>query len=97
MVRFVRASMKGWKWAEENSDEAAMIVLDNDASGAQTEKHQKRMMREVAKLTAGSNGALDPEDYQRTVDSLLAGGSDPVITKQPEGAWTHAITDKALN
>ncbi len=97
MVRFVRASMKGWKWAEENPEDAAMIVLDNDASGAQTEKHQIRMMREVAKLTAGSNGALDPADYQRTVDSLLSGGSDPVITKQPEGAWTHAITDKALN
>lgn len=97
MVRFVRASMKGWKWAEENPDAAALIVLDNDASGAQTEKHQKRMMREIAKLTAGSNGALDPADYQRTVDSLLGGGSDPVITKEPEGAWTHAITDKALN
>lgn len=97
MVRFVRASMKGWKWAEENPEDAAMIVLDNDASGAQTEEHQIRMMTEVAKLTAGSNGALDPADYQRTVDSLLSGGSDPVITKQPEGAWTHAITDKALN
>lgn len=98
MVRFVRASMKGWKWAEENPDEAAMIVLDNDASGAQTEKHQKRMMSEVAKLTAGSNGALDPEDFQRTVDSLLSGGSDPVITADPgDAAWTHAITDKALN
>lgn len=97
MVRFVRASMKGWKWAEENPDAAALIVLDNDASGAQTEKHQKRMMREIAKLTAGSNGALDLADYQRTVDSLLGGGSDPVITKEPEGAWTHAITDKALN
>ena len=97
MVRFVRASMKGWKWAEENPDEAAMIVLDNDASGAQTEEHQKRMMREVAKLTAGSNGALDPADYERTVESLLSGGSDPVITMKPEGAWTHMITDKALN
>ncbi|TDK50769.1 ABC transporter substrate-binding protein [Antarcticimicrobium luteum] len=97
MVRFVRASMKGWKYAEENPDEAAMIVLDNDASGAQTEKHQKRMMGEVAKLTAGSNGALDPADYERTVQTLLNGGSDPVITKTPEGAWTHAITDKALN
>ncbi len=96
MVRFVRASMKGWKYAEANPDEAAMIVLDNDASGAQTEKHQKRMMGEVAKLTAGSNGALDPADYQRTVDSLLAGGSDPVISKAPEGAWTHEITDLAL-
>ena len=29
MVRFVRASMKGWKYAEENPDEAAMIVLEN--------------------------------------------------------------------
>ena len=97
MVRFVRASMKGWKYAEANSDEAAGIVLDNDASGAQTEMHQKRMMGEVAKLTAGSNGALDPADYERTVASLLSGGSDPVISKAPEGAWTHQITDKALN
>lgn len=96
MVRFVRASMKGWKYAEENPDEAVEIVLDNDASGAQTEDHQKRMMGEVAKLTAGSNGALDPADYERTVASLLSGGSDPVISKAPEGAWTHAITDKAL-
>ena len=96
MVRFVRASMKGWKYAEANPDEAAMIVLDNDDTGAQTEGHQKRMMGEVAKLTAGSNGALDPADYERTVATLLAGGSDPVISKAPEGAWTHAITDKAL-
>jgi len=96
MVRFVRASMKGWKWAEENPDAAAMIVLDNDASGAQTEKHQKRMMREIAKLTAGSDGTLDEAAYQRTVDSLLSGGSDPVITKEPVGAWTHMITDQAL-
>ena len=97
MVRFVRASMKGWKYAEANPDEAALIVLDNDASGAQTEEHQKRMMGEVAKLTAGSNGALDPADYERTVASLLSGGSDPVISTSPTGAWTHAITDKALN
>lgn len=96
MVRFVRASMKGWKYAEENPDEAAEIVLENDASGAQTEKHQKRMMGEIAKLTAGSNGALDPADYERTVATLLGGGSDPVISKAPEGAWTHDITDAAL-
>ena len=96
MVKFVRASMKGWKYAEENTDEAAEIVLENDATGAQTEKHQKRMMSEVAKLTAGSNGALDEADYQRTVKTLLGGGSDPVITKEPSGAFTHEITDAAL-
>lgn len=96
MVKFVRASMKGWKWAEEHPDEAAMIVLENDETGAQTETHQKRMTREIAKLTAGSNGALDPADYDRTVAALMSGGSDPVITKAPEGAWTHQITDQAL-
>ena len=96
MVRFVRASMKGWKWAEANPNAAADIVLENDATGAQTEKHQRRMMGEIAKLTAGSNGALDPADYERTVGTLMKGGSDPVITKKPQGAWTHMITDKAL-
>lgn len=96
MVRFVRASMQGWKWAEENPSDAAMIVLDNDETGAQTEEHQIRMMGEIAKLTAGSDGTLDPADFDRTVATLLGGGSDPVITMAPTGAWTHAITDEAL-
>ncbi|MEL6570132.1 MAG: ABC transporter substrate-binding protein [Pseudomonadota bacterium] len=97
MVRFVRASMEGWKYAEANPEEAAGIVLDYDDTGAQTEAHQIRMMGEIAKLTAGSDGSLVEADFQRTVDTLLAGGSDPVITAQPEGAWTSAITDQALN
>lgn len=96
MVRFVRASMKGWKYAEANAVEAAGIVLDNDETGAQTEAAQVRMMGEISKLTAGSDGTLLEADFDRTVASLLAGGSDPVITAAPVGAWTHQITDKAL-
>jgi NitT/TauT family transport system substrate-binding protein len=96
MVRFVRASMKGWKYAHDHTDEAAKIVLDNDSTGAQTEAHQKFMMSEINKLTEGSNGALDKADFDRTVKTLLTGGSDPVITKEPVGAYTTAITDKAL-
>ncbi|MCB1496486.1 MAG: ABC transporter substrate-binding protein [Bauldia sp.] len=95
MARFVKASMKGWEWAREHPDEAADIVLENDETGAQTEKHQRRMMSEINKLTDGSNGSLVEGDYQRTVDILLSGGSDPVITKEPEGAWSHAVTEKA--
>jgi NitT/TauT family transport system substrate-binding protein len=95
MARFVKASMKGWDYARSNSKEAAKIVLDNDATGAQTEKHQTRMMDEINKLTAGSDGTLDPADYQRTVKTLLAGGSDPVITKEPQGVGDTAITEKA--
>ena len=97
LVRFVRASMKGWKYAEENPEEAAEIVLENDETGAQTIEHQTRMMGEIAKLTAGSNGTLDEADYQRTVDTLMSGGSDPVISAVPEGAFTHLITDRAFD
>ncbi len=97
MARFVRASMRGWSWARSNADAAADIVLENDATGAQTYKHQRRMLGEINKLTAGAAyGRLDPKDYLRTVRVLLSGGSDPVISKRPKGAWTHAVIDKAM-
>jgi NitT/TauT family transport system substrate-binding protein len=95
MARFVKASMEGWTWARENPEAAAKIVLDNDATGAQTEKHQVRMMGEINKLTEGSDGTLDEAAYQRTVDTLMKGGSDPVISKTPKGAFSHAVTDAA--
>ncbi|MAV46660.1 MAG: ABC transporter substrate-binding protein [Alphaproteobacteria bacterium TMED89] len=95
LTRFVAASMQGWKYAEANVEEAVGIILDNDDSGTATYEDQLRMMGEIAKLTAGSNGALDPADFERTVQTLLAGG-DSVISAMPTGAWTHAITDAAL-
>ncbi|HKG75470.1 MAG TPA: ABC transporter substrate-binding protein, partial [Aestuariivirgaceae bacterium] len=95
MARFVKASMEGWAWARENPEAAAKIVLENDATGAQTEKHQVRMMGEINKLTEGSDGTLDEAAYQRTVDTLMKGGSDPVISKKPKGAFSHAVTDAA--
>ena len=93
LTRFVRASMRGWEYAAQNPDEAADIVLENDATGAQTEEHQQRMMREIAKLITDTDPSLDPAKYQTTVDTLLAGGSDPVISAAPdEAATTDAIT-----
>ena len=97
LVRFVRATMKGFDYAAAHPDEAAAIVLENDETGAQTEAHQLRMAEEVAKLTEGSTGVLDAADYQRTVDTLLSGGSDPVITRAPEGAYVTVITDRAFD
>jgi NitT/TauT family transport system substrate-binding protein len=96
MARFVRASMKGWADARANPKDAVKIVLDNDASGAQTEHHQAQMLSEINKLTEGSDGKLDKADYDRTVKTLLTGGSDPVISKEPVGAYTTEVTDKAL-
>jgi NitT/TauT family transport system substrate-binding protein len=91
MAKFVKASMKGWDYAKAHEDEAVKIILATDTTGAKTEKDQKRMMGEIGKLLDPGNAELDPKDYDRTVGILMSGKSDPVITKKPEGAWTHAV------
>jgi NitT/TauT family transport system substrate-binding protein len=91
MAKFVKASMKGWDYAKAHEDEAVKIILATDTTGAKTEKDQKRMMGEIGKLLDTGNAELDPKDYDRTVGILMSGKSDPVITKKPEGAWTHAV------
>ena len=98
LAKFLKASLKGWQYATAHQDEAVKIVLANDTAGSQTAAHQKRMMSEVAKLLGPDGnkmGYLEPAAYERTVAELMAGGSDPVITKKPEGAWTHAVYDAA--
>ncbi|HEV7252236.1 MAG TPA: ABC transporter substrate-binding protein [Mesorhizobium sp.] len=90
MVRFVRASMKGWRYAVENPEEAAEIVVDN---GGQDLNHQTRMMGEVAKLIDNGDGKLIEEAYERTEQALM---NQKIITKEPEGAWTAEITDQAV-
>lgn len=96
LARFVKASLEGWEYAINNTDEAADIVLENDATGAQTEKHQRRMMGEIAKLIGTDKlGRLNEAAYKRTVATLLSGKSAPVISKAPVGAYTQEIWDMA--
>jgi len=93
MAKFVKASMKGWDYAKNHVDEAVKIILAGDTTGAKTAKDQTRMMSEVGKLLGASDGKLDVKDYDRTVATLMSGGSDPVITKKPEGAYSFAVYD----
>src|SRR3546814_2124528 len=73
MARFVKASLQGWEYAREHPDEAADIVLENAATGAQTEKHQKSMKVEIAKLHGTDKpGYLEPVADQPTVETLIA-------------------------
>ena len=95
MAKFVKASMKGWDDARANPADAVKIVLENDTTGSQTEAHQTTMMQEINALTEGSDGTLDTAAADRTVETLMKGGSDPVITKKPEGAWTSVVTAAA--
>jgi len=90
-TRFVRASMKGWQYAIDNPEEAAQIVVDMDETGAATIEHQTYMMGEVAKLIGGPDAALNLETYERTAKALL---DQNIITAEPSGAYTTAITDQ---
>ena len=99
LARFVKASMRGWSYAIAHQDEAVKIVLAADTSGAQTAAHQTRQMAEIAKLILGGThglGYLDDVAANRTVRVLLAGSSEPVITKLPSGAWSHHVWNRAF-
>lgn len=100
LVRFVKASMKGWADAVKDPDGAAKIVVDSDPTGAATLDHQKYMMGQVAKLIDPTfTGAIDPAAFKQSVATLLAnkGGDNPAITKEPaDGAYTTDITDAAM-
>lgn len=87
MVRFVRASMKGWQYAMDNPEEAAEIIMDN---GGQDENHQARMIGEVAKLIDTPDAKLLVPAYERTAKALL---DQKIIEKEPSGAYTTEITD----
>ena len=39
---------------------------------------------------------LEPSDFNRTVNVLMASESTPVISKRPKGAWTHKIWEAML-
>jgi NitT/TauT family transport system substrate-binding protein len=93
MVRFVRASMRGWAWSLENLDAAVGVVMEQAPKGATTIDHQRHMLEIVGGLLATESWRLDPADYDRTVSILLRSPSHPVISKRPDHAWTHRITD----
>lgn len=70
---FLYASMKGWKYACEHTDEAAQIVYEAGSSVSQD--HQKYMAAEVAKLvktdTHGATVAVDGTMYEDAMSQTL--------------------------
>lgn len=71
---FVSASLKGWEYACENTEEAAEIVYE--AGSSVSSEHQQYMAEEVKKLcqtdtngnTVEDYGNLDDEALQQTLD-----------------------------
>ena len=100
MGKFLKATLKGWNDAVKDPEGAAKAVVAADTSGSSSVKVQKRQMENVAKLitTAGTPkiGYLEPAAYERTVKVLMAGGSEPVIKKDPgKAGYSHIVWEAA--
>jgi NitT/TauT family transport system substrate-binding protein len=98
LARFLKASKMGWEYADTHQAETVKILLADDTAGVLTPGHQITMIREVAKLAPPSPtwGYLQPAAYKRTVAELLSTKSSPVISKQPSGAYSYVVWDKAF-
>ena len=77
-----------------------VFEVDVDGRRVYSKKGTKRHAEsgEVVRLIPGTShglGYLEPAGYQRTVD-VLSSAANPVIRQKPEGAWTHAVWDKAF-
>jgi len=95
VVRFVRASVAGWRRAVQRPQEAAHIVTDL-VPGA-TLSLQTTMAEEVAKLVGdpGTIGLLKLQDFDRSV-GLLEAALNEDLGRTADAAWTHAIWDEAM-
>ena len=100
MAKFLRASLKGWKDAVKNPDEAAKILVENDKTGTMIFKIQKRQMENIAKLIGNAGtaklGYLEQSAYNRTVKILMSGGGNALIKKDPANtAFTREVWEAA--
>jgi AcrR family transcriptional regulator len=87
MGKFLKATLQGLERRGEDPAGAPRSWWQPTPSGSATLKVQKRQMENVAKLITNAGtakiGYLEPAAYERTVKVLLAGGSSPVIKKDP--------------
>jgi NitT/TauT family transport system substrate-binding protein len=100
MAKFTRASLRGWKDAVKNPDEAVRILVQNDKTGKMLPKLQRRQMDNVAKLVGNADNAkfgyLETSAYSRTVKILMAGGKNALLKKDPgTTAYSRTVWEAA--
>ena len=92
--RFLRASIRGWKYALERPREAVDLVIQVNPSLDRL--HQIRMAEEIVGLVATDQhplGLLQIEDYDRTTALLEGslGAKNGVEQNVAHHAWTHDL------
>lgn len=92
LVRFLRASIKGWTDALKNPDEALAIAMAITPQLAFD--HQQRMLESVLALidTDGRVGHLDLAGFDQSIAVIAAREGDRAAVQEAATAsWTHAL------
>lgn len=103
-TRFLRASLKGWKYAVENPEEAIQIVTafinrnkENNLTNDEV-RHQDLMMKEILKTIVNEDkegiGLLNIPDFLQT-EALM--GDSAALSDFSHQNWTDKIYNIATN
>lgn len=102
LVRFMRASIKGWEYAIENPERAVDLMnLDFTANEVTAKDHQIRMAEETAKLYKADDGTtkgllyINPTKLQQTID-IATKYIEEVKDIQMDNIYTLDIWRKAI-
>ncbi|GAB4541117.1 MAG: ABC transporter substrate-binding protein [Anaerolineales bacterium] len=96
-ARMTRATLRGWRYAVENQEEAVNITLKYDATKMQTYQHQRTMMSEIAKLTQNNLypiGYTDRNRILRVITELNANGIIKTLPN-PDDIYTNTFWEAA--
>lgn len=93
LVRFLRATAAGWRYAKDNPEEALAVTLHR-TPGADV-AHQRRMLETVLALADPHRnfGLLDLNAYNRSIRIASRGAS--AVTDAARYGWTHAVWREA--
>jgi NitT/TauT family transport system substrate-binding protein len=101
-VAFLKAVVKGWVYARDNPEEAALLTIENGSAWGPS--HELWMMNEINKLiwpSADGIGIIDETAWQRTVDGALSAvnetGAHLITEEPPASAWSNEYIQQALD
>jgi ABC-type nitrate/sulfonate/bicarbonate transport system substrate-binding protein/uncharacterized membrane protein YeiH len=92
LVRFLRASAAGWRYAERNREEAVTITLLY--APLADSARQRRMLDTVLQLIEPHQdfGLLSLTDFDRSIEIVVSGSENrSAVENAARQFWTHAI------
>ncbi|MBD8024650.1 ABC transporter substrate-binding protein [Microbacterium gallinarum] len=101
-VAFLKAVIKGWVYARDNPEAAALLTMENGSAWGLS--HELWMMNETNKLiwpATDGIGIIDETAWQRTVDGALSAvnetGAHLITQEPPASAWSNEYIQQALD